>query len=506
MHWLPLVAMVIASALPFPYSPVTRIVAATTADTAGSHEDAGQPSPPPPPPSPLPAPAHNCSDGEASRDPCGGPDPDPPGDRHDAREPRRELPEELGTRRESEWSTVASGSDGDTSDIPPTLGGDAGGTPGSSCAEGDSAGSAVTRDCGRGDAGAEDSPRKENLHDSPDGGAVGDDRESPAADAQSGTLSRREETRVTAEAGAGSPAGEGEEGRSPGGPEWVGSAAGLKGRPGAGTAEDDPETGMTGGADGMQEVDDLFLDAHPRVLFSASGSPPRHPPLLLMLESGALPEGEGHAASGEGGEHETDEPPDGEGAAERGPGWAAAAGANRRIKRSDLSDVRRGERSVCESESVWVTDKKTAVDNHGRTVTILPVIQTPTGPLKQYFYETRCRRGDQPVPRGGSAAGARAPAQGPGLGVAGSGCLGVDKKQWKSECKPKHSFVRALAKDANNRMGWRWIRIDSSCVCSELALVSDAMGNGTFHRGADENPRGTTVEQTPGPGLTGVMH
>ena len=39
MHWLPLVAMVIASALPFPYSPVTRIVAATTETSSGSHDD-----------------------------------------------------------------------------------------------------------------------------------------------------------------------------------------------------------------------------------------------------------------------------------------------------------------------------------------------------------------------------------------------------------------------------------------------------------------------------------
>ena len=31
MHWLPLVAMVIASALPFPHIPVARNVAATTA-------------------------------------------------------------------------------------------------------------------------------------------------------------------------------------------------------------------------------------------------------------------------------------------------------------------------------------------------------------------------------------------------------------------------------------------------------------------------------------------
>uniref|UniRef100_A0A672Z0L4 Nerve growth factor-related domain-containing protein n=1 Tax=Sphaeramia orbicularis TaxID=375764 RepID=A0A672Z0L4_9TELE len=108
----------------------------------------------------------------------------------------------------------------------------------------------------------------------------------------------------------------------------------------------------------------MFLDAHPRVLFSPSPSPPEHPPILL-----------------------------------------------------------RGEKSVCESESVW----------------------TQTGPLKQYFYETASRPNLEAERRG------------------------VDKKQWVSECKAKQSFVRALTKDANNRTGWRWIRIDSSCVCVLLS-------------------------------------
>ncbi|KAG7251554.1 hypothetical protein CRUP_021653, partial [Coryphaenoides rupestris] len=267
----------------------------------------------------------------------------------------------------------------------------------------------------------------------------------PAASRQIGglgNLSQREETRVT----AGNPAREGDR-REGGGP-------------GAEEVDDGMMTMMMMDVmDSIPEVDELFLDAHPRVLFSPSASPPLHPPLLLMLESGALPEGGGAGGGGE---------TDGEGH------------GHRRIRRADLSDLRRGERSVCESESVWVTDKKTAIDNHGRTVTILPVIQTPTGPLKQYFYETRCRRAEQTMRgsyRGGTAAATSASSSaaggaGPGLGVAGSSCLGVDKKQWKSECKAKHSFVRALAKDANNRMGWRWIRIDSSCVCVLLARVN----------------------------------
>uniref|UniRef100_A0A4W6CGZ1 Neurotrophin-4 n=1 Tax=Lates calcarifer TaxID=8187 RepID=A0A4W6CGZ1_LATCA len=137
----------------------------------------------------------------------------------------------------------------------------------------------------------------------------------------------------------------------------------------------------------------MFLDAHPRVLFSPSLSPPEHP--------------------------------------------------------------RRGEKSVCESESVWVTDKKTAIDSHGRQVTILQEIQTQTGPLKQYFYETRCP---------------------------GAGCLGVDKKQWLSECKAKQSYVRALTKDANNRTGWRWIRIDSSCVCVLLSRTNQALAREVLTR------------------------
>ncbi len=62
------------------------------------------------------------------------------------------------------------------------------------------------------------------------------------------------------------------------------------------------------------------------------------------------------------------------------------------------------------------------------------------------------------------------------MGVAGAGCFGVDKKQWVSECKAKQSYVRALTKDANNRIGWRWIRIDSSCVCVLLSRANQAAG------------------------------
>ncbi|XP_042331327.1 neurotrophin-4 [Sceloporus undulatus] len=115
-------------------------------------------------------------------------------------------------------------------------------------------------------------------------------------------------------------------------------------------------------------------------------------------------------------------------------------------KRSLDSSIRRGEMSVCDSVNVWVTDKRTAVDIRGKTVTVLSEVQTLTGPLKQYFFETKCN------PAGGTV----------------GGCRGVDRRHWISECKAKQSYVRALTVDSDKIVAWRWIRIDTSCVCTLL--------------------------------------
>lgn len=206
---------------------------------------------------------------------------------------------------------------------------------------------------------------------------------------------------------------------------------------------------------GLREEDQLLLlDAHPRVLFSPALSPPKHPPLLLMLESGLLADDvedeESHmmdaTMSGHGGDKETYRNlllglSDSDGPV---PGV--------RRKRQAAHSAQGIERSVCEAESVWVTNKKMAVDFRSNTVTILQEIQTQTGPLKQYFYETKCRKPD-PNRKGEVQA------------VEGAGCLGVDKKHWMSRCETKQSYVRALTSDETKRIGWRWIRIDSSCVC-----------------------------------------
>lgn len=241
-----------------------------------------------------------------------------------------------------------------------------------------------------------------------------------------------------------------------------------------------PDLGLSLGNSLDFEGDEMYLDAHPRVLFSPSPSPPEHPPLLLMLETG-LPE--------EDGDREDQEDMDGhiEGHGDRALDrtvdsprvTADVARAVKRDKRSHLMDRRRGEKSVCESESVWVTDKTSAIDSHGHRVTILQEIQTQTGPLKQYFYETRCRQAEQQSSIGRSRGVAAKPM---GTGVAGAGCLGVDKKQWVSECKAKQSFVRALTRDANNRTGWRWIRIDSSCVCVLLSRTNQALAREVLTR------------------------
>ncbi|KAK5849098.1 hypothetical protein PBY51_008767 [Eleginops maclovinus] len=121
-----------------------------------------------------------------------------------------------------------------------------------------------------------------------------------------------------------------------------------------------------------------------------------------------------------------------------------AAGNKTRKKRHAEHKSYRGEYSVCDSESQWVTDKINAVDTEGQAVTVLAKIKTSaTQNIKQYFFETRCR-----TPR---------PFKG--------GCRGIDDKNWNSQCKTTQTYVRALTQ-VRNLVGWRWIRIDTSCVCA----------------------------------------
>lgn len=223
------------------------------------------------------------------------------------------------------------------------------------------------------------------------------------------------------------------------------------------------------------EADQMFLDSHPRVLFSSSPQPPSQPPQLLLLEAGLLSEED------VGSREDQD---DGDSFYYEGHGDREIPESRRREKRSPLMDRRRGEKSVCESESVWVTDKTSAIDSHNQQVAVLQEIQTQTGPIKQYFYETRCRRPEhrRPVPDAVPGVAVGPAARPVGTGVAGAGCLGVDKKQWLSECKAKQSFVRALTRDANNRVGWRWIRIDSSCVCVLLSRANQVLGRDVLSR------------------------
>lgn len=123
---------------------------------------------------------------------------------------------------------------------------------------------------------------------------------------------------------------------------------------------------------------------------------------------------------------------------------SAVAGNKTRRKRQAAHRSYRGEYSVCDSESQWVTDKTQAVDTRGDHVTVLAKIKTSaTQDIKQYFYETRCR-----TPR---------PFKG--------GCRGIDDKNWNSQCKTTQTYVRALTQ-LRNSVGWRWIRIDTSCVCA----------------------------------------
>ncbi len=113
-----------------------------------------------------------------------------------------------------------------------------------------------------------------------------------------------------------------------------------------------------------------------------------------------------------------------------------------RQKRNTEHKSYRGEFSVCDSISLWVTDRTTAVDIRGQVVKVLGSVNAGRT-FKQYFYETRCNTGKS---QKGS-------------------CRGIDEKHWNSQCKTSQTFVRAFTQD-ESMVEWRWIRIDTSCVCA----------------------------------------
>ncbi|KAG9339082.1 hypothetical protein JZ751_024111 [Albula glossodonta] len=123
-------------------------------------------------------------------------------------------------------------------------------------------------------------------------------------------------------------------------------------------------------------------------------------------------------------------------------GSADAANKTRKKRYAEHKSYR-GEYSVCDSESQWVTDKTNAVDIRGHHVTVLGVIKTTGTEVKQYFYETKCRSA-KPFK---------------------NGCRGIDDKHWNSQCKTSQTYVRALTSEKTT-VAWRWIRIDTSCVCA----------------------------------------
>ncbi|NXU93916.1 NGF factor, partial [Xiphorhynchus elegans] len=113
-----------------------------------------------------------------------------------------------------------------------------------------------------------------------------------------------------------------------------------------------------------------------------------------------------------------------------------------RTRRSTHPVLHRGEFSVCDSVSVWVGDKTTATDIKGKEVTVLGEVNVNNNVFKQYFFETKCR---EPKPASG-------------------GCRGIDAKHWNSYCTTTHTFVKALTMEGK-QAAWRFIRIDTACVC-----------------------------------------
>ncbi|XP_045069417.1 uncharacterized protein LOC121568629 [Coregonus clupeaformis] len=509
MHWLPLVAMVIASALPFPHSPVASTVAAMmepgssldnhTEDIDDSSSRSGSYATLPAPQASVDYNSHSnasLKDYNLTAD-SGRADSTKHlsmmGVKKDYNNPsiiKKEVQTLKGKRKQQSYLSKSNFHTENTNSVglnkySNTDGGKLGSTNGSSRQDYPSQENYVLGDYksdssrAGDDSSFTDMAQKENPHHSLDPRTDKQDLRPPNMSvvetykpsttaghhSQTGPDPSSQRAPQRAEARTESSDNRGEEGWE-GGP-WAGAEKGPElSEEGLGL---EVGLGLGLGLGGLQEKQELvFLDAHPRVLFSAS--PPEHPPLLLMLESGMLPmegddkEEEEEVADADGhmeghGDRETD--------GSVPLSWVDTLRGARepprpahRHKRSHLSHTRRGEMPVCESESVWVTDKTTVIDDKGHTVNIVPEIKTVKGLLKQYFYETRCRQEGQQ--RGG----------GPQREAGGQGCRGVDIRQWVSQCKAKDTYVRALTVDNRGLQGWRWVRINSSCVCVLLSRVT----------------------------------
>nr|Q3HXX9.1 RecName: Full=Venom nerve growth factor 2; Short=v-NGF-2; Short=vNGF-2; Flags: Precursor [Hoplocephalus stephensii]ABA60128.1 venom nerve growth factor precursor [Hoplocephalus stephensii] len=121
-----------------------------------------------------------------------------------------------------------------------------------------------------------------------------------------------------------------------------------------------------------------------------------------------------------------------------------ALNRNIRAKRENHPVHNRGEHSVCDSISVWVTNKTKATDIKGNMVTVMVDVNLNNEVYKQYFFETKCRN--------------------PNPNLLQSECRGIDSRLWNSYCTRTQTFVKALTMEGN-QASWRFIRIDTACVC-----------------------------------------
>ncbi|XP_078738471.1 LOW QUALITY PROTEIN: uncharacterized protein LOC144951972 [Lampetra fluviatilis] len=204
----------------------------------------------------------------------------------------------------------------------------------------------------------------------------------------------------------------------------------------------------------------------PRVILSER-RPLAPPPLFGIGEAAAAAAAAAMAEE----EEEMAEEEIGVGVGAGGAAWAAgpANGTARSKRHPQGGRVHRGEYSVCDSESRWVTDKPSAFDIHGHRVRVLLEFSTAGRPVRQYFYETRCKGGGGGGGAGGGGGkggGGRDGGGGGGAGQFGSSCRGIDERHWDSRCKTTQSYVRALTLDKSGQSVWTWIRIDTACVCT----------------------------------------
>lgn len=110
--------------------------------------------------------------------------------------------------------------------------------------------------------------------------------------------------------------------------------------------------------------------------------------------------------------------------------------------RSKRSHVASEASSVCTTISKWVapSGEDTSLDQREQEVTVLSHIVVGDRRIQQYLYETSCLEDNIP-------------------------CMGIDKKNYRSECQTKKVYAYAYVRNSSGEDSWSYVQINGYCDC-----------------------------------------